>query len=388
MYKLYGVFIIINILSGCSDETLIEIPVDDKNKIPRLEEIWKVETRATASIYPPAYSDGIVYSTIGSDGFDAYDAGTGELIWQVEGVAWKHSGSHARIHIFADKVYISLGIPGEGMVLHCFNKKSGELIFKVPNIEDRCGITDEKYTYVVQRVGNSDYLMAVNNNTGIEVWRYLLPSRLWEPPGLDGEYIYLAVGAYNLGFDIGYLIKLDRNTGQEVFNIFVKAPEDSVIPSGPSETPVFYDNLVIIEGGSRIYAYDKETAELQWIFYYHGFLDAILSALKIENGILYFGTHGTDVLALNAVDGSEIWRNEEPKGNCSTGPVAIYNNLLFIRSTDSYLYCFDKYSGESLFRKRQHWEPIIFNDTLFVGSYMDYDTTSSYYFAAYKIITE
>jgi outer membrane protein assembly factor BamB len=342
-------------------------------------------TRATASIYPPAYSDGIVYTMVGSDGINAYNAQTGDLVWQVEGDSWAGSGSHSRIIIDNDRVYTHL----EGY-MHCFNKKTGELYYKLRNIVNNSIAVDDIHVYYVDMDSNgySSSLIAIDKNNTAEKWRYRLPARLWEAPGIDGDYLYLALGGANVGLKIGYLVKLNRYTGEAVYKEFVKMPADTVIPSGPTETPVFYQNEVIIENGDgRIYAFDKDSAEIRWTYKYeHPFIGVIRYALKIEEGILYFATQGTDLIALDAGSGSEIWKSTVMRGSCNQGPVVIYDKFLFVDSADSYVYCFDKTNGEMQFRLINYIHPIAHKDTLFMGGYTDPYNVGTDFFAAFKIV--
>jgi len=355
-------FLFLLLITSC--ETPLEEILDD-NSEPTLKELWRVYTPTEASTYPPTYSDGIIYSTVGTHAIHAYKSRTGELVWIFNpDSVYNTGGSHTRIIIKEDKLFTVIQAK-----MYCLDKKTANVLYTYNHIQDRGVTVDDKQVYITSQYND---IYAADIETGTINWRGKLPARLVDPPGIDGDYLYYAVGGVTLQRDIGYLIKVNKYIGEQVYSIVVKMPEDEMIPRGPCETPVFYNNLVIIENGdagqkgSRFYAFNKDTGEIVWTYYYHG--GAIRSALTIENGILYVATQGTDAFALRAETGELVWKTDI-QGSSTKGPVVFYKDYL-IFATAAYMYFLNKHSGEIYFKQENIWVPITHNDTLFTGAFI------------------
>jgi outer membrane protein assembly factor BamB len=189
----------------------------------------------------------------------------------------------------------------------------------------------------------------------------------------------------DVGAKPGYLVKLNRHTGEELILREVTLPEDSTYHGGPRKSPVLYKNNVIIESSTRLYAYDKQHLQVQWVYHYVGsFVSVINYALKIVDGIIYFATQGTDMVAVDAETGEQKWISDEIASSAISGPVANYDNLIFASSGT--LCCFDKDTGQLYFKLDNHLNPIAVNDTLYVGGYRNPYDNSTNFFKVFKII--
>lgn len=348
-------------------------PKTEKDLMPKLELLWEDTLSAPASPYPPYYSDGIVYAYSGDDGINAYNANNGQIIWQVVEDIPAVAGNAARI--FGDEQRIFATINWE---LHCFDKKTGDIIWKKKHYVHRVNIVDEINTYMVDY--NLEFV-ALDKYTGVEKWRVALPGnpgRVWDHPAIEADTLYLSVGGYNTWGAQGYLVKLNKQNGNILYAVEVKMPDNPDVVEGPAMPPVLYKNLVIVSSGDyRVYAFDKRDGSLVWTYYHGGSLQY---APIVDGDVAYFAAQDTRAFALNAATGEVIWISNAMNGSCNFGPPAIYDNWLFISSADSYLHCFDKRTGEDILKLENTKAAITVNDTLYAGGYLNYKN-----FKAYKI---
>lgn len=355
---------------------------NDEITAAHLELLWKKYTVGSTSVYPPAFSEGIVYTIVGRDGIHAYRASNGELVWKNDYVPDSLGMELSRITLDEEQVYVPLSA-----WLHCYNKNTGEFKYKV-FCGSRGALVDEEKIYVADG-GGYEHLYAYDKYTGEEVWRtQRLKGRIWDIPSIDGEYIYAGLRATPVDSS-GWVAKINRSNGSIVYRVQTRLENEERWNHGPSSGPVFYEETFIIDGGSdRVNAYNKHTGELQWYAQYREGSGAINYMLRIENGIVYFATQDTWLVAVNAEDGSILWKTDEIRGSCNLGPVALYKNLLFAESADSYIYCFNKNNGEMIFKMLDYWAPSVHNDTLFVGGYDDPYSLAGKFFAAYLIVED
>ena len=68
----------------------------------------------------------------------------------------------------------------------------------------------------------------------------------------------------------------------------------------------------------------------------------------IHDGIVFVGTLGSEFLALNLVDGSEIWK-VETEGPTSA-PAAVYDGVVYFGDTYGFVYALDAKTGEQVWQ--------------------------------------
>lgn len=96
------------------------------------------------------------------------------------------------------------------------------------------------------------------------------------------------------------------------------------------------------------------------------------SVFTSTNKALYFGSTDNNVYALDAADGSLLWKFAT-KGQISSSPT-LHNNVLFVGSSDSYLYAFDANTGNLkwTFKGKGAFtsSSVIHNETVFITDYI------------------
>lgn len=369
------------IITGCSTNSEDGDKKDETQSV-ELTLIWEDSLKQSPSFYPPHYSDGMVFVFSGSDVLTAFNAQDGQIVWKYDGGLKKGSGSR---RVFSDeqRVYATV-YQTKGAQLICFNKFTGEILFQVPNYVANVNVVDNKHVYAV---GKDMGFIAYDKYNGEVKWRHYLPGglagRLWDYPTVVDDTLYLAVGGANTQGLQGYLTKLNKNTGALIYAAPVKLASDSHNVRGPLVSPAIHNNLVIVESSdSRVYAFDRKTGKQVWRYNHKG---AIRCTPVVDEGIIYYATQDTWLFALDAQTGQELWKTDKMLGSCNNGPPVIYKNYIFVFSSDSHMYCFDKKSGAFVFKKLDHLAPIIGEDHLFVAGYYDPVGNIKYFIKAYKI---
>ena len=162
-------------------------------------------------------------------------------------------------------------------------------------------------------------LYALRADSGDELWRVELGGSIASSPALADGVLYVP------SFD-RMIHALDAESGEELWN----APAEDWVWGSPAvgNGAVFYGDVA-----GSLHAVDAQTGDSLWSRSVQG---AIQSSPLYEDGVLYVGSGDIEgeeeeregqVLALNAGDGSEIWRRQAP-APIFTSPVRVGDNLV------------------------------------------------------------
>ena len=204
--------------------------------------------------------------------------------------------------------------------------------------------------YVGTRDGK---LLALDRNTGQELWRYEEEERelnIYGAPAVDGDTVY--VGDYD-----GFLYALPTDAG---------SPENrSAVPNVPKTkdivsvggsivgSPVVVDGMVLVgssDGG--LYAFDVEEDPDFRLDVRRGFPfetgDIVWSTPAVADGVAYFGSLDHGVYAVNLEDGIQKWRFPT-EGGVVASPV-VENGRVYVGSLDRTFYALDADTGKAVWR--------------------------------------
>ena len=162
-------------------------------------------------------------------------------------------------------------------------------------------------------------LYALRADSGDEIWRVELGGSIASSPSLDDGVLYVP------SFD-RMIHALDADSGEELWN----APAEDWVWGSPAvgDGEVFYGDVA-----GNLYAVNAQSGEGLWSTSVQG---AIQSSPLYDDGVLYLGSgevegeeeeRGGQILALNADDGSEVWRRQAP-APVFTSPLRVGDNLV------------------------------------------------------------
>ena len=292
-------------------------------------ESQKVIWRHSSSIpifSPPAVAGGRVYIGEGyhqdsNCHLRCLDAKTGELIWSFK------TASHVESTPFISqgKLYFTAGADG----VYCIDALEGQQIWHYEGVHaDMSPVVHKGIVYF--GAGYGDYqILAVDTQTGREIWSKQMSYPVWGSPSVNERLVFFGLG---------------RGTFSD------SAP----IPAG------------------KVVALNTETGDIVWE---HEAADAVLTAIAVQNGYVIFGSRDGSVYCLQAADGQLSWQTD--LGGPVVSSPAVTPKVVYAAAKNGYIYGLSADSGEMLweFNTRVvtrnielYSSPAIANGLLYIGS--------------------
>ena len=292
-------------------------------------ETQKVLWRHASSIpifSSPAVAGGRVYIGEGyhhdSDcSLRCLDAKTGELIWSFQ------TTSHVESTPFISqgKLYFTAGADG----VYCIDALEGQAIWHYKDIHaDMSPVVHKDKVYF--GTGYGDYrIYAVDAQTGAEAWSKQMPYPVWGSPSVDENLVFFGLGRGNFS-------------------------DSAPIPAG------------------KVVALDTETGDIVWE---HEAEDAVMTAIAVQEGSVTFGSRDGYVYSLQSTDGKLNWKTH--LGGPVVSSPAVTMDTIYAATKNGYIYALSTNSGEV------QWEfntrivtrnielyssPAIANGLLYIGS--------------------
>ena len=287
--------------------------------------LWR-HTSPTPIFSSPAVAGGRVYIGEGyhhdSDcHLRCLDARTGEQIWSFPTTS--HVESTPFIH--QGKLYFTAGADG----VYCIDALEGEQIWHYPAVHaDMSPVMHKDKVYF--GTGYGDYrIYAVDAQTGAEIWSKQMPYSVWGSPSAEENRVFFGLGRGNFS-------------------------ESAPIPAG------------------KVVALDTETGDTLWE---HEAEDAVLTAIAVQNGYLTFGSRDGYVYSLQSTDGKLIWKTD--LGGPVVSSPAVTMDTVYAATKNGYIYALSTDNG------KVQWEfdtriinrnidlyssPAVANGLLYIGS--------------------
>ena len=275
---------------------------------------------------PPAVAGGRVY--IG-EGYHHHsnchlrclDARTGDLIWSFK------TASHVESTPFISlgKLYFTAGADG----VYCIDALEGQEIWHYPNIHaDMSPVVHNGKAYF--GTGYGEYqILAVDAETGTEAWSRQMPYPVWGSPSVNEDLVFFGLGRGNFS-------------------------ESAPIPAG------------------KVVALNAKTGNTVWEYEAE---DAVLTAIAVHDGYVFFGSRDGYVYCLWGGDGKLIWQTDV--GGPVVSSPAVTPEVVYAATKNGFIYGLSADSGE------MQWEfntrvvtrniefyssPAVANGWLYIGS--------------------
>ncbi|MBA3973588.1 MAG: hypothetical protein C0504_05125 [Candidatus Solibacter sp.] len=249
------------------------------------------------------------------------DRKTGKVLWErVATVATPHEGYHGRYGSFASNSPIT-----DGKHVYAFFGSRG------------------LYTYTLD---------------GKLVWRKDFPPLRMHmafgegsAPTLDGETLYVVQDHQGDSF----MLALDRNTGKEIWRV---ARDE---PSSWSQPVVFTHNgrkQLVVSASNKVRAYDPATGKVIWEC--AGLGSNVIPAPVAAGGIVHVmsGHRNPFAMAIRlggegdlTATGAVVWTND--RGNSYTASPVLHDNKLYFITDNGMLNCFNALTGEAYYRQQR-----------------------------------
>ena len=149
---------------------------------------------------------------------------------------------------------------------------------------------------------NSDTTLYVLNQSGTLRWQFQAEHALWSQPSINGELVYLPSmdhHVYAIDIESGDLAWRSEDMGGAI------GGDPTLSPDG-----VLYIGTL----GSGVVALNTQDGSVLWRFDAEGW---VWSGPALKDGKLYFGDLSGTLFALNAADGSPLWTVQPDAANLS-----------------------------------------------------------------------
>lgn len=316
-----------------------------------IEELWRVEDINTtdygAAKASPAVEAGVVY--IGSDDarFGAYDALTGEQLWEVE-IADTTQGIHGTPTIGADFVYIG-AYNGR---LYAFDKESGEeawhyeMGFQIGASPVLVPEHGRVYNTHERSSSGGGHIVAVDALTGEEAWNFSVRAHPHSSVAVSPANDLLFVGD-----NLAIVHAIDTTSGKKVWDYQIPQTKDEQSDIKTTPTIVEPHDMVVVSAWSgKVHAFDMFDGTIRWeTDFGSNFMGS--PAYSPERDLIYVGVPGSvdALVALDAATGAEVWR--APTGaNVTSSPALGTDQERVVVGSGKSLFAFDAATGDEIWR--------------------------------------
>jgi outer membrane protein assembly factor BamB/dienelactone hydrolase len=320
----------------------------------------------------PGVGEGLVV-TSGPTGLVAVDAATGAERWRVE-----QPVSASSPLVQDGKVFV--GTAGQGV--KAFDARTGDEVWQYltgdtavpdnapPDSVDSSPIIADGVLYIGE--GGYGGLSALDPATGAEHWRFDTHGATWASATVADGTVYIASDAV---FDVDQedpapsaLYAVDAATGKERWHMAFETGENSF------STPAVANGTVVVgvtnpDANTGYYlAADATTGDERWRFA----LDkAPWEASPGADGDLAYLTGGDDpaLIAVDAATGEEQWRYTTEMALYAMPVVA--ENVLYFQSQDGHMTALDPVTGAEFWQAQLGWggAPVVADGTLYASGY-------------------
>jgi len=158
----------------------------------------------------------------------------------------------------------------------------------------------------------------------------------------------------------GFVYSVDLITGTQKFKVNLGNPI--------STPPALQENrLFVSDDVGKLYCLSAVDGKLIWKNESLG--EDLIGGITVDGDTLFYGSQDNNAYAINADNGSIIW-SKRVDGYVPSPPL-VMGGLLFVRSRQTMLWCYDKKSGETVWHfahQPTKVEPIISGDYIYLGS--------------------
>ena len=309
---------------------------------PSTEEIvdtWSYELGHSASASKqiesaPAIVDGIVYFGDGNGDIHALDAETGDEIWSQETSEYQDATSPA---VHDGVVYIANG----NAEVHAFDAADGSPVWDVEfagGFNTSPVIVDEKLLIASRRT-----VYALDTEDGSELWSASVDHNIfWGGPAVKNGMVFIGAGeSESFGRD-GAVYAFDLQTGSEIWSELL---EERVLGSPTAKNGVVY----LGTEGSTVLALEADTGDELWNA--STLTSDVTGSPAVYDGTVYVGTeNGSGIFAFDADTGDEIWsETTHINGNISRG-IVVVDGVIYAGTNvgGNSVQAFDAESGDEL----------------------------------------
>ncbi|HKJ06654.1 MAG TPA: PQQ-binding-like beta-propeller repeat protein [Flavobacteriaceae bacterium] len=230
---------------------------------------------------------------------------------------------------------------------------------------------------------NDNNMYAINANNGNLIWKFKTKGKIPSTPLVaNNKVMFLSYDGffYALNANNGKLVWKFKTLGEETFKVkdyfngkFKPDFWDFYLSSATTKG----NNVYFGSSDKHIYALDIETGKLNWKTKVDG---SVHTSPALKNNILVVADWESNIYALNANEGNEVWKFTTGKDTAQyiwhgvQASPSISENNVFIGSRDAKFYSLNIQTGEAIWVQNnfnKSWMPssaAISKDNIYTGS--------------------
>ncbi|WP_201453748.1 outer membrane protein assembly factor BamB family protein [Streptomyces sp. NHF165] len=292
-------------------------------------ERWRLATDGW--VYALQVDRGTVVTGTRGGGVQAWEAATGEKLWELSGAQTDFETPEGGPVIAGGAVHLW----ADGR-LYALDARTGAERWSYPvgdvsatgGVPVRVTVAEDGVAYVCA----GSRVFALDGATGAERWRFDAPAAFLCPPafvpgpGVTGGGIYLA--DY-----LGTVYALDTGNGHDRWRIATEARHSG-------EPVVTADGLVHLGSGSAVYTLDAVSGTPRWRFATGA---DVVGAPVVADGRVHFGSADHCLYTVDAVGGQLRWKLAT--GGEVTGSPVVVGGVVYACSKDRCVYALDAAKG-------------------------------------------
>lgn len=292
-------------------------------------ELWRLATDGW--VFSLHVDRGTVVTGTRGGGVQAWDAATGEKLWELGGAQTEFETREAGPSVHEGTVYTW----GEGR-LFALEARTGAERWSYPvgdagatgGVPLRLTAAEDGTVYVCAGAR----VHALDGASGAERWRFDAPAAFLSPPAFVHGPAVAGGGVY-LADHLGTVYALDALTGQDRWRIATEARHST-------EPVVASDGLVHLGSGGALYTLDAVSGTPRWRFAAGG---DVVGAPVVADGRVHFGSADHCLYTLDAVGGQLRWKLAT--GGEITGSPVAERGVVYACSKDRCVYALDAAKG-------------------------------------------
>jgi len=293
---------------------------------------WK--TSVTGNSYTdPAVANGVVYVGSTDGNLYALNGQTGAILWSYttgEPFTGDPTVANGVVYFGAgeERGYVYALTAGNGHLLWRFTTL-GQYVPHTPAVANGMVYVGSEGSFT----SDENSLYALNATTGQQVWRYSATANPFSSPAVANGIVYV-------GNVDGRVRALNAANGLLLWTFMSERTPVSI-----ETCPAVADGTVYVASDDGyLYALNAYNGFLLWK-YDAGQYKPIESSPAVANGLVYFGSAFTGALyAVSTATGALSWYY--PADICQYCSPAVTNGIVYVPSSDGYLYAFDLTGGQ------------------------------------------
>lgn len=290
---------------------------------------WRIP--ADGWIYTVQADRGTVVTGTRGGGAQAWEAATGEKLWEMAGLQSDFETPEAGPQVHGDTVYLW----GEGRLI-AVDARTGTERWSYPvgdasvtgGVPVRLLPAQDGALYVCA----GSRVFALEQSNGVERWRFDAPAAFLCPPTYQPG-VSVAGGGLYLADYLGTVYALDCANGHDRWRIATEARQST-------EAVIVADGLVHLGSGSALYTLDAVSGTPRWRFAAGG---EVVGSPVVAEGRLHFGSADHCLYTLDAVGGQLRWKLAT--GGEITGSPVVASGVVYACSKDRCVYALDAEKG-------------------------------------------